>query len=460
MPQNDADAPDDMDGTVRQGNEPRAECVVHVVWDGGGRTLALRAGERLVVGRGDDCDIVVPHPAVSRRHAAIVGGAAPMIEDLGSINGTLVGASVLRAGDRATMQPGVVARVGAAIIVVDDGSRSNDLAGPRGDWVVGPRLQTVLALAARYAMGTLSVLITGETGVGKERIAAYVHERSPRANKPLLRINCAALPEPLLESEFFGYERGAFTGAVAAKRGLLEAARGGTVFLDEIAEMPLLLQAKMLRAVEAQEVLRVGATTATSIDVRFVAATNRDLEQLAAEGRFRSDLFYRLGAAVLNVPPLRDRREEIVPMAEAFLRSTPFITPRPLSLTPDAAAALVAHDWPGNVRELRNVIERAILVCDGEHIERAHFPFASAQPPPQSAPDSPPSTLPPRELHEAREPPGGSLRRSVDAEEARQIRAALATAGGNQTRAAALLGVSRQTLLRRLEKYAMVRPRK
>jgi two-component system response regulator AtoC len=457
----DASFAEGLDGTVREEGNPPGERVLHVVWQGGGRTLALRDGQRVVLGRDVECDVVIPSPAVSRRHAAVLGGAVSTIEDLGSVNGTTVGARVLAAGGRAAMGGGIVARIGPAIVVIDETVASGRASSSWGDWVVGPHLERVLTLAARYAVGMLGVLVTGETGVGKERIAAFIHERSPRAGKPLLRINCAAFPEPLLESEFFGHERGAFTGAVSAKRGLLEAADGGTVFLDEIAEMPLLLQAKMLRAVEAQEVFRVGALQPIRIDVRFVAATNRDLVALSREGGFRSDLFYRLGGAVLHVPPLRERREEIIPLAEAFLqRARRVHATAATGLAPDATAALLAHNWPGNVRELRNVIDRAVLLCDGAWIEPAHLPFGDLPVPPLVREGASPAERVEPAAANAGSAGSPSLRASVDAEELRQIREALAQAGGNQSRAAAALGVSRQTLLRRLDKHGINRPRK
>jgi two-component system response regulator AtoC len=447
----DADEAEGLDGTARDegGGDGRE---LHVAWHAGGFVAPLPDGRTILIGRGEECDIVVPMQSTSRRHALVTGGATPTIEDLGSANGTLVGGRLLRAGERAILGRGAVARVGGAIVVVEGPRHACEDRRDRGDWVVGERLAAVLALAARYASGTLSVLITGETGVGKERIAAYVHERSARASKSLLRINCAALPEALLESELFGHERGAFTGATAAKRGLLEAAEGGTVFLDEIGEMPLLLQAKLLRAVEAQEIFRVGALRPIPIDVRFVAATNRDLESLAAVGQFRSDLFYRLGGAILSVPPLRERRSEIVPLAEAFLvRARAARGHGPDAFSPDAVEALLTHGWPGNVRELRNVIERAVLLCDEESISLGHLPFTPA-----------PTATPRAEARDREEsaPVGSSLRSNVQAEELRQIREALAVAGGNQTRAALLLGISRQTLLRRLDKYSLARPRK
>ncbi|MFT3708229.1 MAG: sigma 54-interacting transcriptional regulator [Archangium sp.] len=217
-------------------------------------------------------------------------------------------------------------------------------------------------LVDRVAPSTISVLLLGETGVGKEVLAQEIHRRSKRASGPFLRLNCAALTESLLESELFGHEKGSFTGAIKQKEGLLESAEGGTVFLDEVGEMPPSIQAKLLRVLEERKVMRVGSTTALPIDVRFLFATNRDLEAEVARGAFRSDLYFRVNGISLVIPPLRERPTEIEPLARQFLQEAAKRETRAApELTPDALATLAAWPWPGNIRELKNVIDRAIL---------------------------------------------------------------------------------------------------
>jgi two-component system nitrogen regulation response regulator NtrX len=236
---------------------------------------------------------------------------------------------------------------------------------------VSQALGLICATIERVAPTGATVLITGETGAGKELVARAVYARSVRAAKPFVRINCAAIPEELIESELFGHEKGAFTGAVAAKRGKFHAAAGGTLFLDEVADMSPKTQAKLLRALETGEIEMVGATHPETVDVRILAATNRDLAEEVREGRFRSDLFYRLNTVRIDVPPLRDRTEDIVPMAEHFL--TEYADRYGLlrrQLSPSAKSALLQHAWPGNVRELRNIIERLVIMAPGDTMER------------------------------------------------------------------------------------------
>ena len=220
------------------------------------------------------------------------------------------------------------------------------------------------------------MLIVGETGVGKEVLAEIIHGLSPRAGKPFVRINCATLSPTLFEAELFGHERGAFTDAREAKPGLLETAEGGTVMLDEIGELPLPLQAKLLRVIETREVMRVGAVKARTIDVRFLAATNRVLEDEVARGAFRQDLYYRLNGISLLIPPLRARVDEIEPLAQAFVENAAKMSDRPpLKLSPAAMKLLLSYAWPGNIRELRNTIERALLLSTGDSITPEDLPL-------------------------------------------------------------------------------------
>ena len=306
--------------------------------------------------------------------------------------------------------------------------------------VTDPQMQNLHRMIEQIAGSNIGVLILGETGVGKEVFARAVHRASPRASGPFVEINCAALTETLLESELFGHEKGAFTNAVAAKPGLIEMAHGGTLLLDEIGEMPLATQAKLLRVIEESQLRRVGGLKERTIDVRFVAATNADLETQIATGAFRRDLFYRLNAVTIVIPPLRERMAELEALARAFIaRARPRQNPPP-ELTPEALGLMRAYSWPGNIRELRNVIERAVLLSDGEPIRSEHLPGEKMR-----------ATL------LARSHP--AMRGSDD--EQQRIEQALLRAGGNQTQAARLLGISRRTLVNRLNEFASIhRPRK
>jgi transcriptional regulator with GAF, ATPase, and Fis domain len=270
--------------------------------------------------------------------------------------------------------------VGPAIIFLQHKTRSSQsaLRGPAQSGeppvLVDTEMKNAYELLSRAAQSDVTVLILGETGVGKEMMAESVHRRSRRASRPYLQLNCAALPEQLLESEMFGHEKGSFTGAHVTKVGLLESTDGGTVFLDEIGELALGTQAKLLRVLEERTLLRVGSTKPRQINVRFVTATNRDLARESRAGRFRSDLYYRISGIVVRVPPLRQRPVEIEPLSMHFLRQfcKSLDQPEP-QLSLEALAALSSHDWPGNVRELRNVIERAALMAGSDPIRREHI---------------------------------------------------------------------------------------
>jgi DNA-binding NtrC family response regulator len=247
----------------------------------------------------------------------------------------------------------------------------------QADFVVGqnPQMQNLLHQAQRAAAASVSVLITGETGTGKEVLASAIHHLGPRANKPFIAINCAAIQSTVLESELFGYEAGAFTGADKRKHGLMEVADGGILFLDEIASMPTDIQAKLLRAIEERAFRRVGGVNLIHIDVQIIAASNRDLPSLIAEGKFRQDLYYRLKVVDLHLPPLRERKEDIPELVGLFIRkNNPRMGINITDITPRAMQALMQHCWPGNIRELRNVIERAMLFCDDAAIDVGHLP--------------------------------------------------------------------------------------
>jgi two-component system response regulator AtoC len=318
--------------------------------------------------------------------------------------------------------------------------------------LVDPAMRALYEVAARVARGTIAVLVVGETGAGKEVLADYLHRRSPRAAAPMVRINCAALTESIVESELFGHDRGAFTGAATPRVGLIEAADGGTVLLDEVGELPLPVQAKLLRVLEDRAVTRVGATSARVVDVRFVAATNRDLSAEVAAGRFRRDLYFRLAMAVLAVPPLRARVDEIEPLARSFLADAAarLHVPVPV-LTAAAVAALRGHAWPGNVRELKAAMERAVLVSDGV-VDAADLPLAAS-----AVVAVPAGPLAPTPARRGRRP--NALHAELTMLERQRILDALEQCGGNQTRAAALLDIPRRTFVKRIAKHGIRRPR-
>ncbi|HYY94985.1 MAG TPA: sigma-54 dependent transcriptional regulator [Pyrinomonadaceae bacterium] len=298
-------------------------------------------------------------------------------------------------------------------------------------------MEDLVALAESAARADSTVVITGESGTGKDVLARFIHTRSSRADSPVIAVNCAALPESLFESEFFGHERGAFTGATATKRGLIEAADGSTLFLDEVGEMPAQIQVKLLRFLEEGRFRRVGSTRDRESDVRVIAATNRNLSDDVQRGRFRTDLFYRLNVISLHVPPLRQRREDIPALVEHFLAVFRERFNRPaLDLSEEARRRLSAYDWPGNVRELRNAVERAAALAQGDTIEADQvLPPAPAQAPEEKSAEA------------------GAAPVTLDELERRHILRVLEDAGGNRERAAAILGISARTLYRKLREY-------
>jgi len=414
------------------------------------------------IGRDAPCEVRIDDPSVSRMHARIDIGAKCAIEDLGSRNGTRVNGALLAAGARATLSPGMVLTVGDVVALVRPRAEASLAANvplsrtprsPREDIVVmSAPMRAVYDLIELIAPSKLSVLILGETGVGKDVYVEALFAHSGRKG-PFLRVNCAALPESLLEAELFGYERGAFTGAVAAKAGLFESADGGAVFLDEIGDMPLGTQSKLLRVLENGEVMRIGSLRPKKIDVRFLSATHCDLETLAAAGQFRSDLYFRLNGVSVTLPPLRERPEDVVPLAESFLRRSD----SGATITEEAQAILMRHPWLGNVRELRNVVERAVLLSRGKAIEPAHLLFGSKSIVLPSAPGIP---APPQSWPQAPSSQSAALsvQDAVAEGEKSRILQAMAECKGNQTKAATLLGISRGTLIKRLASYGYARP--
>lgn len=322
-------------------------------------------------------------------------------------------------------------------------------AGHPGGWIVGDneRMRHVAQLVRKVADGKATVLLQGESGTGKEVVARAIHRESRRADKPFTPINCAAIPDDLLESELFGFEEGAFTGAKRRKKGMVEVADEGTLFLDEIGEMPAKMQAKMLRVLETQKLRRVGGTKDVSVDVRFIAASNRDLRAAIEEGAFREDLYYRLGVVVIDIPPLRQRMEDLELFVAAFIDEFNRVMGRSVSgISRDALRLMRQYDWPGNIRELRNVIERAMVLCEQDQIEPAHLPGELS---------TPRATEVGHFLESERglPPAGMNLKEVVTDLERRVIEQALERTDGNQTEAARLLQISRDQLRYRLDKY-------
>lgn len=295
------------------------------------------------------------------------------------------------------------------------------------------KMQALLQVAGRAAQSDAAVLITGESGTGKELLAKAIHISSPRKENPFVAVNCPSIPETLIESELFGHEKGAFTGAVSSRPGKFEMADGGTLFLDEIGDLKFDLQSKLLRVLQEHEIERIGGSKPISVDVRVISATNRNLTELAQKNQFRQDLYYRLNVIPLNIPPLRDREDDIPLLVEHFVKK---YAARELILKPDFMEALLKYSWPGNVRELENMVQRAVVLCPTNTLDRTCLAFdreADFQP-----------SLPPDEstLAEA---------------ERRAIISALESTGWNQTRAAAILNIPRHVLLYRMKKLGVVR---
>ena len=311
-----------------------------------------------------------------------------------------------------------------------------------------PAYLALLRNVREVSASSANVLITGESGTGKEVVAKAIHYGGPRAKAPLVTINCAAIPEQLLESELFGHARGAFTGATSNRKGRFAQADGGTLFLDEIGELPLLLQAKLLRALQQGEVQRVGSDTPIIVDVRVIAATNRNLREEVSEGRFREDLYYRLNVIGVEVPSLRERREDIPVLATAFLERFALANRKEIKgFTPQAMDALLKYSWPGNVRELENAVERAAILCLGEYISERELPMAVSSAPKNN--DAP--TLAELQGAAGEEP----ISMTLDEMERAAILRTLQDTGDNKSEAARRLGITRATLHNKLRRYDM-----
>jgi DNA-binding NtrC family response regulator len=460
--------PDDTPGplygpTIPLADLPRPLGPRHLllVWSAdAARTCRLPVRGTVVVGRAPEAEVRIDSAAVSRQHARIsVEPGAVQVMDLGSQNGTRVNGERLN-GERPLAYGDLLTFGDVTCTLVEDrggpeppgqdgdGERRIDL-GDRAVVVADPAMRHVYTQLERLAPSELSVLILGETGTGKELAAAAVRFWSRRRDKPMVAINCAALPDTLAESELFGYERGAFSGAAAAKPGLLESAPGGTVFLDEVGDLSLTVQAKLLRVLEARRLTRLGSVTERSIDVRIVAATHRDLAVEVRAGRFREDLFYRLSVAVVRLPPLRARPRELPLLARRFLDEATSAQGRPpLSLNEGAVARLRAHPFPGNVRELKNLMEYVAATVIDPVVGPEHLEPRLGAAEPDAAAGTPPAGV----------AAGAPFRPLAEANrdfEKQSIAAALAATGGNKTAAAKLLGVPLRTLMDKIKRHGL-----
>jgi DNA-binding NtrC family response regulator len=315
----------------------------------------------------------------------------------------------------------------------DAGSFAPDIIGG------APIIMQILRTVRRVALADSSVLISGETGVGKELVARAVHLASPRRAGPFIKVNCAAIPDSLLESDLFGHEKGAFTGAMTSKPGRFELANGGTIFLDEIGELPLNLQAKLLAVIQDRAFERVGGVKTIRVDIRIVAATNKDLAAACQNGSFRSDLFYRLNVVPVCIPPLRERREDVVSLAEYFVSRLEAKYGRRIAIPPEVLSAFIAYEWPGNVRELENVIERMFVLSEGDMLDPSLLPAEIG------------SGIPPAASSSFKSQSEAVTRGA----EKQMIANALGAANQNRTQAAKMLGISRRTLQNKIKEFGL-----
>ena len=426
---------------------PTSSRLLVVAGDGTWSAHELPTVGALTLGRGAEAGVRIDERSVSRLHARldVEPGGRFTLTDLGSANGTAVGTTLIRSRT-VEVKPGEPLLFGQTVVVIQvpvSGSGEARFGQPtRGEPAAATgssAMATVEALLMKIAPTLVNVLVLGEKGVGKDVLAERLHRQSSRASGPFLRLNCAGLTPALLESELFGHEKGAFTGAVQTKKGLLEIAQGGTVLLDEIGEMPLEVQAKLLLALEQRVVRRVGATQPTVVDVRFVCATHRDLEAEMRRERFRADFYFRINGVTIRIPPLRERLDELEDLVARFAyevsaRSNLGSVPE---FDAEALDMLRAYAWPGNIRELRNIVERAVILSDGQHVGRRELALSEL-----------PETSERAAVVAADEDP-----------ERRRIVSALADCGGNQSRAAKLLGISRNTLIARIRELGLARPR-
>ncbi len=359
-----------------------------VIVDGPSRGKKLALDKNLTkIGKRDTNDLVISDKTVSRNHLEIeYASDSFLLRDLGSTNGTFLNGSRVR---EAYLAPGDVIKVGNTtleFVAFDEKITIEPSEHEEFGAMVGKsrKMRQIFSILEKISPTQATVIIEGETGTGKDLVAQAVHEHSQRTEKPFVVFDCSAVAPNLIESELFGHEKGAFTGAVKARRGAFEAANGGTIFLDEIGELTAELQPKLLRALEQREIKRVGSNVPVKIDVRVICATNKNLRNEIEEGRFREDLYYRLSVVKISLPPLRDRPEDIESLIERFLAAGPFNKQPDGSLKvtrveDDALKMLARYGWPGNVRELSNVIERAVSFVDGDTIAKNHLDFIFAE---------------------------------------------------------------------------------
>jgi transcriptional regulator with GAF, ATPase, and Fis domain len=479
--------------------EHEGDPAITTVFDGGRATVRRLRKAKLVVTTGPDAgrevemqkprvsggrsiinDLVLQDKAVSGTHFEVgVKDDGYHLKDLDSRNGTFVGDLRIR---EVFLRPGMTFRVGQSDIRFQTTADLVDIAlseRDKFDRVIGgsAAMREIFATLEKVSPSELTVLITGETGTGKELVARGIHNASPRRNKPFVVLDCGAIPRDLIESTLFGHEKGSFTGAIGQHRGCFEQATGGTIFLDEIGELDLGLQPKLLRVLEQREIKRVGGDRTVKVDVRVLAATNRDLRAMVNAGTFREDLYFRLSVIYVELPPIRERREDIPELAQHFLREVASRRGATMSLSPDAVQGLLSHSFPGNVRELRNVVERAASLSAGPVITRSDLVFG------RDAGGG--SVIVARELANAGaqaalaavspsgRPPGGGVvgfdptaltpgldfkeakQRVVDAFEAAYLRALLQRHEGNITRSAQEASLTRYHLRELLKRHGL-----
>lgn len=399
--------------------------------------------EEIRIGKRPDADLALTDPTVSRHHCVVLATPfGPLIRDMGSRNGVRIEGNWI---ESAYLRYGALVRLGDTALVLESHEAGDTGAAPHLGAALGrsAAMQKIFAVVPRIANSDASVLIEGETGTGKTLLAEVIHKQSARGGGPFVVIDCGAIPTTLIESELFGHERGAFTGATAARAGAFEAAAGGTVLLDEIGELPLEMQPKLLRAIEHHVIRRVGSSEDRAMNVRIIAATNRDLEQEVRRGAFRPDLFYRLAAVRVAVPPLRERREDIPELANHFVRR---FSGDDRAILPQAMMdALLRQKWPGNIRELRNAVERAVLLGDLGDSE---------------ASDLGPTELTPTPASRALEH-GGSFRelkeRATEGWEREYLKRLMRGADGNISRASRIAQMDRNYLRELLRKHGIGR---
>ncbi|RPH68076.1 MAG: FHA domain-containing protein [Myxococcaceae bacterium] len=437
-------------GTVAQpradGGSDRWQAAQIRLRHAGTESVHRLVGEGATIGKDSGNDLVLDDRFISAKHLRITRrGNRFLVLDHASTNGTWFGAVRLF---EAEVPLHTQLHIGETDVLVEPATAARKDAPASWQGLVGadPAMKLLIELIERVAPSSAAVTILGESGTGKELVARAIHARSSRAERPFVPVNCAAISKELIESELFGHEKGAFTGAVGAHKGAFEEADGGTLFLDEIGELPLELQPKLLRALESGEIKRVGSSRPGHVDVRVVAATNRDLLAASRTGQFRDDLYYRLYVVPLTLPPLRTRRGDIPALAQYLLSQ---FSPRgqTVRFTPAALARLESHPWPGNVRELRNVVHRALLLRRGSAIDEADLTF-----------DPDPS---PR-LRDARDVagqyiPGRKLEELLELAERQIVESALRQFNNNRERVARELGVARSTLFKRLKDWGMTR---